>query len=81
MQILCPCFLDLFRPQRELRGDPPPPPTLSKKQPKIIRKITSEKLTCFLRNNAKWTPAGSRNPPKIYNISNKILGSIDHKEF
>ena len=35
-----------------------------------------EKNSFFQKNGAKWTPAGSRNPPKIYKISNKIIEAL-----
>ena len=65
MRTLCSCFLTLFRPQRELRGGPPLPPTLSKRRPKIQRKITSKKTPNFSQTwsqiDPRWVPKSSQN--------------------
>jgi len=81
MRILFPCFLDLYRPQKSLEGIRLVRRPYPKSDLKFKEKSPRKKLPTFLKNGAKWIPAGSRNPPKIYKISNKSIGSIDHKEF
>ena len=81
MRILFPCFLDLYRPQKSLEGIRLVRRPYPKSDLKFKEKSPRKKLPTFLKNGAKWIPAGSRNPHKIYKISNKSIGSIDHKEF
>ena len=81
MQILFPCFLDLYKPQKSLEGIRLVRRPYPKSDPKFKEKSPRKKLPTFLKNGAKWIPTGSRNPPKIYKIANQSIGSIDHKEF
>ena len=81
MRILFPCFLDLYKPQRELRGDPPRPPTLSKKRPKIQRKITSNKNSqLFSKMEPNGSPLGPEILPKSIKSQTKALEALTTKD-
>ena len=62
---LVPMFSRSLQTSKELRGDPPRPPTLSKKRPKIQRKITSKKTPNFSQKLSQmdphWVPKSSQN--------------------
>ena len=62
---LVPMFSRSLQTSKELRGDPPRPPTLSKKRPKIQRKITSKKTHNFSpkwsQMDPRWVPKSSQN--------------------
>ena len=81
MRILFPCFLDLYIPQKSLEGIRLVRRPYPKSSLKFKEKSPRKEIATFLKNGAKWFPAGSRNPFKIYKISNESIGSIDHKEF
>ena len=81
MRTLFPCFLDLSDLKESLEGIRLLRRPYLKGDLKFKEKSPRKKLPIFLKHEAKWTPAGSRNPPQIYKISNKVIGSLDHKEF
>ena len=74
--LLFPCFLDLFRPQRELRGGPPPPPTLSKNRSKLRRKCTSKKTPFFKKMEPNGPPLGPEILPKSIKSQTKALEAL-----
>ena len=76
---LVPMFSRSLQTSKELRGDPPRPPTLSKKRPKIQRKITSKKTPNF---SQKWSqmdprwPLGPEILPKSIKSQTKALEAL-----
>ena len=74
---LVPMFSRSLQTSKELRGDPPRPPTLSKKRPKIQRKITSNKNSpLFSKLEPNGSPLGPEILPKSIKSQTKALEAL-----